>query len=204
MTQLPSSNSVESPINDRPRPARQVPGETGIWVFISGDLIVFSLFFIIFVYYRARDLDVFVSSAGQLNQFFGLANTMLMLTSSLAVALGIEAARRPDKAHRTRPLLLIAAGCGIGFVIVKIFEWGDKIRHGISLTTNDFFMYYFMFTGIHLFHVFIALGVVTLMIARVRRSDQVAQSLMLLEAGGIFWHLVDLLWVVLFALFYLI
>lgn len=182
---------------------RRIPGEPGIWVFIGGDLLVFSLFFIIFVYYRARNVDVFLSSQGELNQFFGLLNTMLMLTASLMVALAVQAARLPAGARRVKPLLYAAGSCGVAFVIVKIFEWGAKIRHGISLTTNDFFMYYFMFTGIHLFHVLVALGIMALMLTKARRPEQVGDGLLVLEAGGIFWHLVDLLWVVLFALLYL-
>jgi nitric oxide reductase NorE protein len=182
---------------------RRIPGEPGIWVFITGDLLVFSLFFIVFDYYRARDLEVFLSSQRQLNQFFGLLNTMLMLTSSLMVALAVQAARQPARAHRVKPLLYAAGSCGVAFVIVKIFEWSDEIGHGASLRTNDFFMYYFMFTGIHLFHVLVALGIMAVMITKVRHRERVGDGLLVLEAGGIFWHLVDLLWVVLFALLYL-
>lgn len=184
-------------------PSRHTPGEPGIWVFIAGDLLVFSLFFIVFDYYRARDLEVFLTSQRQLNQFFGLLNTMLMLTSSLLVALAVQAAREPTKFRRVEPLLYAAGSCGVAFVIVKIFEWGDKIGHGVSLKTNDFFMYYFMFTGIHLFHVLVALGIMAVMITKVRHRERVGDGLLVLEAGGIFWHLVDLLWVVLFALLYL-
>jgi nitric oxide reductase NorE protein len=182
---------------------RRIPGEPGIWVFITGDLLVFSLFFIVFDYYRARDLEVFLNSQRQLNQFFGLLNTMLMLTSSLMVALAVQAARQPARAHRVKPLLYAAGSCGVAFVIVKIFEWGDEIGHGASLRSNDFFMYYFMFTGIHLFHVLVALGIMVVMITKVRHRERVGDGLLVLEAGGIFWHLVDLLWVVLFALLYL-
>jgi nitric oxide reductase NorE protein len=200
---MSTADRVEAPTAG-PQFVRRIPGEAGIWVFIAGDLVVFSLFFIIFTYYRARDLQVFVSSQGQLSQPFGLLNTMLMLTASLAVALAIHAARLPDKAHRVKPLLFAGAGCGVAFVIVKVFEWGDKIQHGLSLSTNDFFMYYFMFTGIHLFHVLIALGIIALMIVKVWRRERAGQSRLLLETGGIFWHLVDLLWVVLFALLYIL
>ncbi|GAB4658970.1 cytochrome c oxidase subunit 3 [Mycobacterium avium] len=183
---------------------RRIPGEPGIWVFITGDLIVFSLFFVIFAYYRARNVDVFLRSQAELNQFFGLLNTMLMLTASLMVALGVQAARLPARARRVKPRLYAAGSCGVAFVIVKVFEWGEKIRGGISLTTNDFFMYYFMFTGIHLFHVLVALGIMALMLTKARHPEQVGDGLLVLESGGIFWHLVDLLWVVLFALLYLL
>jgi nitric oxide reductase NorE protein len=176
-----------------------IPGETGIWVLILGDLIVFSLLFCVFLYYRGQSTDVFTQSHRHLNQFFGALNTFLMLTSSWLVASAVQRARQGS--GRITPLLLGALACGSGFGIVKVFEWGEKIRAGITLTTNEFYMFYYMFTGIHMGHVLIGMGVLTFMVLRTRHGGIKVQHL---ESGAIFWHLVDLLWIVLFALLYLV
>jgi nitric oxide reductase NorE protein len=126
-----------------------------------------------------------------------------MLTSSWFVATAVQAARRG--ANRATPAcFLLALLCGLGFVVVKYFEYGAKIRAGLTLNTNDFYMYYYMFTGIHLMHVLIGMGVLLYLsrISSVASYDD--KTIRNLESGGSFWHVVDLLWIVLFALFYLV
>jgi nitric oxide reductase NorE protein len=179
-----------------------MPGEEGIWVLIFGDLFVFTLFFGTFLYYRGIEPAVFVASQLTLSRGFGLCNTFLLLTSSLFVAAGVQRVRR-GAPHA--PLLFLAAmACGFGFVGNKALEWGAKFHHGISLTTNDFYMLYFAFTGIHLFHVLIGLAVLSYLTSAAKKPDAATKSLVWIECGALFWHLVDLLWVVLFALFYLL
>lgn len=181
----------------------RVPAEGGIWILICGDLLVFSLFFITLLYYRERNLAVFNVSAAQLNQALGALNTVFMLSSSWFVALAIRAARS-DQAQRAAVCFALGLLCGVGFVIVKAFEYGAKIRAGISFTTNDFFMYYYVFTGIHLLHVLLGMGVLGALGMYSRSGRFTAGKLRNLESGAIFWHLVDLLWIVLFALLYLL
>jgi nitric oxide reductase NorE protein len=91
-----------------------------------------------------------------------------------------------------------------GFVIVKALQWSARFAAGQTISTNDFFMFYFMYTGIHLLHVLLGLIVLTLLFLAAGRPSLDANAVRLVESGGIFWHLVDLLWVVLFALFYLL
>jgi nitric oxide reductase NorE protein len=182
-----------------------MPGETGIWIVVSGDLLLFSLFFIVFLAYRAQSRPLFVSSQHWLDQGIGALNTLLLLTSSLFVALAVKTARSDTGSRRSVPLYTAIAGAlGIGFVIVKAFEWSARFSAGQTIATNDFFMFYFMYTGIHLVHVLVGLLALTVMFFISRRRTVDTGSLWLLEAGGIFWHLVDLLWIVLFALFYLL
>jgi nitric oxide reductase NorE protein len=181
---------------------KRLPGEEGIWVLIGGDLFVFSLFFLTYMYYRGGELAVFLASQRTLTLGFGLANTILLLTSSLFVAI---ATRRLRVTGKPAPGLYLAAmACGLGFVGDKALEWGDKFHAGIGFTTNDFYMLYFAFTGIHLFHVLLGLGVLTFLTFACRRPNAATSGLVLIESGAIFWHLVDLLWIVLFALFYLV
>jgi nitric oxide reductase NorE protein len=182
---------------------RHMPGEEGIWIFIFGDMMVFSLFFVTYLYYRGQNPALFAASQLHLNQSFGVINTFFMLTSSWFVATAVQAARnRPSS--KTPWCFLLAFLCGLGFAVVKYFEYGEKIRAGITPNTNDYFMYYYIFTGIHLLHVIIGMGVL-LFLARISRvasfNDRTIRNL---ESGGSFWHVVDLLWIVLFALFYLV
>jgi nitric oxide reductase NorE protein len=181
----------------------KVPGEEGIWLLISGDLLVFSLFFIIFLYYRDQNIELFSASRAHLSRVFGTLNTVLMLTSSWFVALAVHAARK-QLVKATSLCFALALLCGVGFSIVKVLEYGDKIHAGIGLNTNDFFMYYFVFTGIHLLHVLLGMGVLTVLALYSRSGEFSAVKIKHLETGASFWHLVDLLWIVLFALLYLI
>jgi len=182
--------------------ARSVPGEDGLWVLIFGDLFVFSLFFMTFLYYRGGEQNVFVTSQVTLNRALGLTNTFLLLTSSLLVA---SATRRVREGRRgPRALFIGAMACGFGFILIKAFEYGAKFDAGIGFTTNDFFMLYFAFTGIHLVHVLVGLVVLGLVASLSGKPGARTTGLVWIECGAIFWHLVDLLWVVLFSLFYLL
>lgn len=181
---------------------RHLPGEAGVWVFILGDMLVFAAFFIVFVFYRAEDVDLYAQSQRHLNQHFGALNTFFMLTSSWFVALALKAARRDD-GPRCRQLLLGGLGCACGFMLVKGFEYGEKFEAGFMLTTNDFFMYYYMLTGLHLFHVLIGSGVLIYLRQRTGSGPVLPSTLQTLESGASFWHMVDMLWIVLFALLYM-
>lgn len=176
-----------------------VPGEAGIWVLISGDIVIFSMLFIAFAHYRGQSMEVFQHSQAFLNQTFGLLNTILMLTSSWFVATGVNAARNGAKLVSQR-LFLAALVCGLGFLVLKGFEYGEKVRAGLVITTDDFFMFYYVLSGVHALHVLIGTGVLIFML-RHARSETV--NVTNLESGAMFWHLVDLLWIVLFALLYL-
>lgn len=180
-----------------------IPGEPGVWVLIFGDLAAFSAFFIIFLVRRAQNLALFAASQAAMERRFGLVNTALLLTSSLFVAQAVIGARSGARSRSARQLLL-ALGCGFGFIVSKVFEWGGKIAQGITLNSNEFYSFYYMLTGIHLLHVLLGMGVLTYLLARSRRAEPGASYTAVMEAGGAFWHLVDLLWVLLFALFYLL
>jgi nitric oxide reductase NorE protein len=155
-----------------------------------------------FLYYRGLEPAVFVTSQITLNRGFGLTNTFLLLTSSLFVAAATQRVRRA--AANPRPLFLAAMACGFGFVGIKAVEYSEKFHAGITVLTNDFFMLYFVFTGIHLIHVLIGLAVLAYLQKACLKPGAATTGLVWIECGALFWHLVDLLWVVLFALFYLL
>jgi nitric oxide reductase NorE protein len=183
--------------------AGHIPGEAGVWVLILGDMFAFSAFFAVFLLHRAQNVALFSASQATLDRRFGLLNTALLLTSSLFVARAVIAARAGARPLSAR-LLMFALGCGGGFVVSKAFEWGSKIAAGITLNSNEFYSFYYMFTGIHLLHVLVGMGVLIYLLARSRRGDPGASYVAAMEGGGAFWHMVDLIWVVLFALFYLL
>jgi nitric oxide reductase NorE protein len=182
---------------------KHIPGETGIWVFVLGDMFIFGLFFVTFAYYRSVDLALFQQSQLELNQNWGALNTVLLLTSSWFVVIGMSAIRKNFRTM-SRACLSLAWLCGFGFGVVKFFEYGEKIEHGITLTSNDFFMYYYIFTGIHFLHLIIGLCVLAYLILRLGKNKPLAEDLSLLEGGATYWHMVDLLWIVLFSILYLI
>jgi len=182
---------------------RRIPGEEGIWVFIALDTLTFSIFFLTFLYYRGQNVALFTQSQAHLSQALGLANTLLMLSSSWFVATAVHAARR-GLGRVTPVCFCLAFLCGVGFGIVKFIEYGAKIRAGITPNTNDFYMYYYMFTGIHFMHVLIGMGVLAGLARYSWAGGLDAKKIRNLESGASFWHVVDLLWIVLFALLYLV
>jgi nitric oxide reductase NorE protein len=180
-----------------------VPGETGIWVFIFGDVLVFAIMFATYLYYRGKDVALFDASQQLLNPDFGLVNTLLLLTSSLFVVWAVGAVRRG--VHRpARPLILGAFGCGLAFSVLKIIEYSSKIDAGITPQTNNFFMFYYVLTGLHWFHLAIGLAALIYTYFSARRPALNTKQFAWFEGSGCYWHMVDLLWIVLFPLLYLV
>jgi nitric oxide reductase NorE protein len=186
--------------------ARRVPGEEGLWVFLMGDMVVFSLFFGTLVVTRADQPDVFAAGQQQLHPWLGIVNTLLLLTGSILVVYGVRAVRAASP--RAGSLLAAALGCGLGFAGIKALEYAQLLGDGYTGATSDFFMYYFVFTGIHLAHLVIGvvlLGFLVRLAGRVASADAPTEGqLRFAECGGCYWHLVDLLWLVLFPLLYLV
>lgn len=179
-----------------------MPGEAGVWVFIMGDMLIFGLFFGAFLFYRAQNLEIYTASQVTLNQDYGVLNTILLLTSSLFVVMGLQAAR--IKEQKLVPIFfMLALACGVGFGVVKAFEWAEKISHGLTLVTNEFYMFYYILTGVHALHVLIGIGVLIYLVRYTQKRVNSEFDIQLLESGASYWHMVDLLWIVLFPLFYL-
>jgi nitric oxide reductase NorE protein len=202
------SSAVMSPEDDTQLPPvgdlkRRLPGVEGVWVFVMADMTVFAVLFGFFVLGRHKDPALFEASRHALNPNFGGVNTLILLTSSWFAALALDAVRR-SRFGLAQRFLGGAFLCGLAFAVSKAIEYTEKLNAGISLLTNDFFMYYFTLTGIHLFHV-IAGSIVLLVLwfkARSRSFDP--QRPVVLECGAIYWHMVDLLWIFLFPLLYLV
>ena len=186
-----------------PAPGKHIPGEPGVWIFILGDMLVFAVLFGVFMYYRGKQPALFNASQRDLHRTFGAVNTLLLLSGSLFVVTGVRAVRR--EMRRLAPLCM-AAGlvCGGFFLMNKVLEWTSLISHGHQPGRNNFFMYFFVLTGIHAFHLVLAMGVLAALLVLSRKEKLSRLQMALVEGGACFWHLVDLLWIVLFALLYLV
>lgn len=182
--------------------APRLLGEDGLWVIISGDLMLFSIFFITFLFYRNQAVQIFVDGHMRLNVGLGGLNTTLLITSSWLVALANQDLRLGGR----QAARLIAGSflLGVCFCIVKAIEYGTDIWRGLTLNTSMFFTFYYMYTGIHLVHVLIGLVVLVMMYRRCRSAEKVSSYIRFIEGGGVFWHLVDVLWIIIFTLFYLV
>jgi len=180
----------------------RIPGEPGLWIVIIGDMLVFSILFGLYLHYRADQPALFARSQDKLAVGFGLANTLVMLTSSVSAVAGVRAARaaRPDIARRA---FAITMALGLVFCTLKGFEWGTKIHHDLVPSTNDFFMLYYVLTGIHLGHVLTGTLVLAILRSVIKRGASTGPSLAFVEGGAVFWHMVDMIWLVLFPLVYL-
>jgi nitric oxide reductase NorE protein len=184
----------------KPLAAGHVPGESSMWFFIIGDLLIFGVYFVAYMIYRGQDHALFLHSQQHLNQGLGATNTVVLLTSSLFVALGTEAARGGKSADAYR-LFGVAFLFGLAFPLLKMVEWIPKISAGMTPGENLFFMYYYVMTGLHLCHVVLGLAIMGFVMRNLRVSNE--PNIEFVETGAMYWHMVDLLWLVLFALFYL-
>ncbi len=183
-----------------PRSApRGLPGETGLWVFIFFDLMTFALFFTL----AAIDLHgapaVFAAGKASLDLTIGAVNTLVLLTGSWAVAMGTRVAVDGRKVSHW---LTGAALSGALFLALKALEYLDILGGGHAFTENPFYTWYFFLTAYHALHV--TVGIVLLAVVASRYRQGQTPDHRLVEAAGCYWHLVDLLWIGIFLILYLI
>jgi nitric oxide reductase NorE protein len=174
-----------------------------MWIFLLGDMMVFALLFGVYLDNHQRQLALFDRSQLRLDPTYGAVNTLLLLTASLFVARAVAVMRRGTPSAGTREIWC-ALTCGLGFGVVKSVEWGEKLSAGLHPSTNHFFMFYFVLTGLHFFHYVIGMGMLLFIRRLSRRSELSARQVVYLEGAACFWHMVDLLWLVLFPLLYLV
>jgi nitric oxide reductase NorE protein len=192
---------VEVVTTDRVKP-RRLPGVDGVWVFIGADSVIFAILFMSFMQDRLKNPAIFEASRQTLNMNLGGIDTLILLTSSWSVALAVQAMKR-DQIDREPRLLLGGAVTGLMFVASKSIEYFEKFAHGITPGTNPFYMWYFTLTGIHLIHVVVGTSMLTYLWIRSRRGTYDHLHKAVPESVASYWHLVDLLWIVLFPLLYL-
>ena len=172
-----------------------LPGDPMMWVLILSELVAFGLFLGTFAVARIVNHAAFASGQAVLDSRLAALNTVVLVTSGWAAARGTAAARE-ERRRSSRHWLFAAMALGAGFVAIKLVEYGTEIAQGVGRDTSPFFTLYFLLTGFHLLHV--CLGIVILAIV-CRRAAPAG-----VETGTAFWHMVDLVWVVMFPIVYLV
>jgi len=187
--------------------------KVGMWLFLYTEVMLFGGLFVIYANYYHRYTEEFIDGGKTLSLFMGTFNTALLLTSSFTVAASIIALRRG-----TRKVAMTFLGAailmGLAFLVNKYFEWGDKFAHGIYPGSPEladgpqgltiFYGLYYTITGLHGLHVVIGLVLLTVCSILIWRGRIHQGKDIVLENSGLYWHLVDLIWIFIFPLFYLI
>ena len=175
----------------------------GMWLFLATELLLFGVLFATYAIFRAKYPEMFHEQHKELDKTIGAINTVVLITSSLTMACGVGSIQR-GKQKLTALFIFLTIIGGIVFGINKYFEYGHKFEHHIYPGTSIFFSLYFMMTGLHMLHVFGGVLVLTVMLVLTLKGKFSAKYYTPVELGGLYWHLVDLIWIYLFPLFYLI
>lgn len=185
----------------------------GMWLFLYTEIILFGGLFVLYAVYFSKYTADFIEGGKELNRIFGLINTLILLISSFTVAAAITAIQKKDK-KKAMVGLGVSFICGLVFLINKYFEWGHKIEHDIYPNSdklvdgpggqNIFFGLYYVVTGLHGIHIIIGMSLLLVSLIYVQKGKITHEKFALLENSGLYWHLVDLIWIFIFPLFYLV
>lgn len=185
----------------------------GMWLFLFTEVLLFGGMFLVYAFYRFQHPDQFHVAAMELNTGIGTLNTVILLTSSLTVALAITAVQKGNRFLAVL-MLNITLVFALMFMVNKYFEWSAKISHGLypgskamlDLPNGQILFYglYYVMTGLHALHVIIGVVILSIMQIQLMKKKITQDNHVKLENAGLYWHLVDLIWIFLFPLFYLI
>lgn len=190
-------------------------GRMGVWLFLVTEILFFGGLFCAFFVFRSWYFDSFVEAHSHLDWHMGAVNTVVLIFSSLTMALAVRSAQTNNKA-RTVQMLVVTLVCAAIFLVVKYFEYSHKIHDGLlpgglfhatGFVTDHpqmFFSVYFMMTGVHGLHVVIGMGLMLWILIRANRGEFSQRYYAPVEGVGLYWHLVDLVWIYLFPLLYLV
>ena len=177
------------------------PGDLAIWIFILAELLVFAVFFAAYAFARQHHAELFNHYQTTLDRDAALANTLALLTSSYFVVRGVVAARDGDNGPCAR-WIWAAVGMGGVFLVVKAMEFAHHFAAGVSLSTNQFYMFYLSLTFFHFMHVILGTVILAAVALKASRAGYSASDHIGVETGASYWHMVDLVWLVLFPLVY--
>jgi nitric oxide reductase NorE protein len=183
------------------KPGEFVPGQPDMWAFVLFEALVFTSYFVVYMIFRTRSPELYLQSQAHLNLRIGVFETLVLLVSSWCMARCVQAARQGAyRSALTNALLTMFFG--VVFLVAKVFEWTRLIRMGFGISTNEFFSHYFFLTGIHFLHLLIGFVAVGVIVYQLRSPARRSQKLV--ETGATYWHTVDFLWIVIFALLYVV
>lgn len=179
------------------------PGDFAIWIFIYAELLAFGIFFLAYAFTRAHNVELFNASQLSLNRESGAINTLVLITSSYFVVRALAAIKRGRQVFCVRWLAAAIAMGGL-FVAIKLAEFHAKFSAGISLHTNTFYMFYLSLTIFHFMHVLLGMLILGFVLFKAHRGHYSAEQHAGVETGASYWHMVDLVWIILFPLVYVI
>ena len=194
---LHGDTSVLHEVRDTP------PGDLAIWFFIFAELLAFGIFFVAYAFARARNVELFNESQQHLNIASGAINTMVLITSSYFVVRAVAAIRQ-NLARECARWIAAAIGMGGVFLVIKVIEFHAKFSAGISLSTNTFYMFYLSLTIFHFMHVILGMVILTAVMLKARSGGYSGENHAGVETGASYWHMVDMVWIILFPLVYVI
>jgi len=188
-------------------------GKLGMWLFLFTELFLFGGLFLVYAVFRAKYSEDFHTAADELNTFIGTLNTVFLLVSSMTVAMSVTAIQKNNKKLALFLVFITLVLAGL-FMMNKYFEWAHKFEYNLypgsevlkNLPRGEllFFGLYYMMTGLHALHVLIGMILLSINIVKIGKGTVNRQHYLLLENSGLYWHLVDLIWIFLFPLLYLI
>ncbi|HIJ23964.1 MAG: cytochrome c oxidase subunit 3 family protein [Gammaproteobacteria bacterium] len=180
-----------------------LPGDFAIWIFIYAELLVFGIFFISYAVTRSNNIELFNESQLLLDRTAGMANTVVLITSSWFVVNAVHAIKAGKEALCARWLSGAILLGGL-FVMIKLFEFYSKSVEGITLSTNAFYMFYLSLTFFHFLHVILGMVILSVVLFNTRKGSYNGEEYTGVETAASYWHMVDLVWIVLFPLVYLL
>lgn len=181
---------------------RHLPGDLAVWFFIFAELAVFGILFIGFGVARSLDPDTFNAGRQALHPWTGLINTIGLITASYLVAVAVNRLR-----HRkpgVTPLIWGAIAASSIYSFGKLWEYADLYSNGYNLGTDTFFMFYFFLTFFHFMHVVLGQIILVVLAVKVSRGEYNGDDMNGMESGASYWHMVDLVWLVLFPMLYVL
>lgn len=199
MTNVAGADAAQQQVDEKR--AKFVPGQPDMWMFVLFETLLFTGYFSVYLVSRTQNRELYLQSQAHLSLHSGVFNTIALLLSSWAIARCVQAARAGAYPSAMRNAYLTIF-FGLVFLVSKILEWIKEIRMGNTFTSNEFFQHWFFLTSIHCIHVligFIVLGVLVYQLSSPRRRSQ-----QLVETCATYWHTVDFLWVLIFALLYVV
>ncbi len=187
----------------------------GMWVFLVTEVMFFGGMFMVYIVYRLMYPQAFILGSNHLNVPLGAANTGVLICSSLTMVLAVRAAQLGSRRGQIVNLILtMLLGCT--FLVIKYFEYAEKFHHHLvpgphfdptlplGAQQQLFFSLYFMLTGVHAAHMIVGLGIMTVMLIMALRGKFTAEYYTPVEISGLYWHFVDIVWIFLFPLLYLL
>ncbi|MDP3276690.1 MAG: cytochrome c oxidase subunit 3 family protein [Deltaproteobacteria bacterium] len=205
-------------------PAQQFDSaKLGMWVFVATEILMFGGLFVAYLLFKSQEPQMFLEAHHRLNREMGAANTVVLLFSSLTAALAVRSSQL-GKRKQTSALLVVTILCALVFLVVKYFEYTHKFHDGLlpgrfftahlpehahnghvlPQRAHMFFALYFMMTGLHGVHVILGISILTWVLIRNQRGEFSPEYFTAVEIGALYWHLVDLVWIYLFPLLYLV